>query len=65
MRKEIEIGGCVEIPPEMTKDEFIDSFIAFIESRGWHFGGGFREIVDDYYINADGSRGPHVLEDLN
>lgn len=65
MRKEIEIGGCVEVPPELTIDEFTDAFIAFIESKGWYFGGGFREIVDGYYVNPDGSRGAHVLDELN
>ena len=64
MTKEIEIGGCVEVPSDLTIDEFTDIFIAFIESRGWYFGGGFREIVDGYYLNADGSRGVHVLDDL-
>ena len=48
MRKEIEINGCIEIPPEMTMDEFFDAFIDWIESKGWYFGGGFREIVDGY-----------------
>lgn len=65
MRKEIEIIGCVEIPPDMTIDEFTDAFLEFIESQKWYFGGGFNEIVDGYYINADGTRGKHVLEDLN
>ena len=64
MTKEIEIAGCVEVPMKMTLDEFTDLFIEFIESRGWYFGGGFREIVDGYYLNADGSRGAHVLDDL-
>ena len=63
MRKEIEINGCVEIPPEMTMDAFWDTFIAFIESRGWYFGGGIREIIDGYYVNPDGSKGKSVLED--
>lgn len=49
MRKEIEINGCVEIPPEMTMDDFTDEFIRFVESKGWSFGGGFQEIVDGYY----------------
>ena len=49
----------------MTMDEFTDAFIAFIESQGWYFGGSFREIVDGYYINPDGSRGTHALDDLN
>ena len=63
MRKEIEINGCIEIPPEMTMDDFCDAFIELVESRGWYFGGGFREIVDGYYINPDGTRGKSVLED--
>ena len=62
LTKEIEIGGCVEVPMELSCDEFIDEFIAFIESYGWYFGGGFHEIIDDYYINPDGSRGNHVLD---
>ena len=62
MRKEIEINGCIEIPPEITLDEFYDAFIELIESRGWYFGGGFREIVDGYYVNPDGSRGKYVLD---
>ena len=64
MRKEIEINGCIEIQPEMTMDEFTSAFIELIESKGWYFGGGFQEIIDDYYINPDGSKGKHVLEDL-
>ena len=63
MRKEIEINGCIEIPPEMTVDEFYDAFIELIESRGWYFGGGFREIVDGYYLNPDGTRGKFILDD--
>lgn len=60
MRKEIEINGCIEIPPEMSADEFTDAFIALIESKGWRFGGGFREIIDGHYMNSDGSRGKPV-----
>ena len=63
MRKEIEINGCIEIPPEMPVDEFTDAFIELIESRGWYFGGGFREIVDGYYMNPDGTRGKFILDD--
>lgn len=65
MRKEIEVNGCIEIPLEMTMDEFINAFIEFIESKGWYFGGGFNEIIDEYYINTDGSKSKHILEDLN
>lgn len=65
MQKEIEIDGCVEIPNEMTIDEFTCAFIEFIESKGWYFGGGFKEIIDGYYVNPDGSKGKCVLEDLD
>ena len=62
MRKEIEINGCIEIPVELSMDEFWDIFIEFIESQKWSFGGGMNEIIDGYYINPDGTRGPHVLD---
>ena len=60
MRKEIAINGCIEIPPEMTLDEFENEFIKWVESKGWFFGGGFREIADGYYILPDGSKGKSV-----
>ena len=63
MRKEMEILGCVEIPPEMTMDEFANELLTFIERKGWRFGGGFREIVDGYYILPDGTRGAAVTEE--
>ena len=62
MRKEIEINGCIEIPPEMTMDVFTDAFIEWVESKGWFFGGGFREIADGYYILPDGSKGNSVSD---
>ena len=65
MRKEIEVNGCIEIPPEMTIDEFTDAFIELIDSKGWYFGGGFHEIIDGHYINQDGSKGKHIIKDLS
>ena len=62
MRKEMEITGCIEIPPEMTLEEFTDTFIEWIESKDWYFGGGFREIIDGYYILPDGSKGKSVSD---
>ncbi len=62
MRKEIEINGCVEVPPEMTMDEFAHVFLEFIESKGWYFGGGFNEIIDGYYVNPDGTKGKSVTD---
>ena len=62
-RKLFEINGTVEVPPELTEDEFWDTFIEFIELHGWSFGGGINMIVDDYYINDDGSQGKYVLDE--
>ena len=47
MGKEIEISGCMEIPDNISEDEFIDEFLRLIESKGWFFGGGFREIKNN------------------
>ncbi len=63
MTKEIEIQGCVSVPEEVSMDDFfIDKFIAFIEENGWSFGGGYRTIIDGYYINEDGTKGEGVLD---
>lgn len=64
MRKEFEIQGCIEVPVQVTEEEFYNAFIGFVEAQGWSFGGGIREIQDGYYILPDGSRGPHVLSGL-
>lgn len=45
MIKEIEIQGCVTVPEEVSMDEFIDKFIAFIEKNEWSFGGGYKTII--------------------
>ena len=47
MSKEIEIGGCIEVPDELTVAEVEDAFIEFIVSKGWYFGGGFHELPDE------------------
>lgn len=62
MTKEIEIQGCVSLLEEVSMDDFIDNFIAFIEENGWSFGGGYRTIIDGYYINEDGTKGESVLD---
>ena len=63
MRKEIEIRGCVEVSEDTDLEGFVDEFLAWVEARGRSFGGGFREIVDGYYILPDGTRGKHVSEE--
>ena len=63
MRKEFEIQGCVEVPIELSEDEFYNKFITFIESNNWSFGGGINEIIDGFHINTDGTKGKHVLDE--
>lgn len=46
MGKIIEIDGCVEVPDEVTVDDFLDLFIEFVESHDWYFGGGVQELPD-------------------
>ena len=53
--KEIEIGGCITVPKDISADAVIDAFIHWVESNGWYFGGGFREIVDGYYVDEKGN----------
>ena len=62
MTKEIEIQGCVSVSKEVSTDDFIDKFIAFIEENRWSFGGGYRTIIDGCYINEDGTKGESILD---
>lgn len=48
-----EVQGCVAAPEEVSTDDFI-------EENKWSFGGGYRTIVDGYYINDDGTKGEYV-----
>lgn len=43
----IEIGGVVEINPNISSDKFTEMFIRFVEAHGWFFGGGFKDITQE------------------
>ena len=58
--KEIELQGYVEIPMELSEDQFLDQFLTFFEVNRWSFGGGVRTIVDGCYLNEDGTPGEQV-----
>lgn len=47
LTKEIHIDGCVEIPIEVSHDEFLTKFINFIEDNNWYFGGETTELTDE------------------
>ena len=58
MGKIIEIGGCVEVPDEVTVDDFLELFIEFVEFHDWYFGGGVRDLLDTAdTADLDGSDG--------
>ena len=63
MSKLVEVMGCIEIPEDTKADYVIDKFIEFVESNGWHFGGGFNTIVDDWYVNNKGEKIKHILDE--
>lgn len=53
MTHEIEIDGCLNVPTIVSLNDVVDEFLAFIENRGWYFGGGFNEFKDDHYELID------------
>ena len=59
-RKEFEFQACVEVPMELSENEFLDRLLMFMEENGWSFGGGVRTIVDGCYLNEDGTPGKPV-----
>ena len=64
MEREFEIRGCIfGLEDDMSLDEFTDTFIAFVESKGWLFGGGLAEIVDGYYVDEEGRKIGYVLDE--
>lgn len=40
MSKEIVLNGYVEIPDDVSEEDFCDAFIDFVENHGWYYGGG-------------------------
>ena len=61
--KLVEIGGCIEVPVDIDTDFVIDRFIEFVEDNGWTFGGGFRTIIDDWYVDDNGEKVQRVDAD--
>ena len=63
MKKEMQIDGCVELPENMTFDEFYTLFIRFIEQNGCFFGGGLKNIVNGFYVDDNGNKIKPVNKD--
>lgn len=60
---EVSIGVIVE--EEQTYDSFYEKYNGFMSSSYWKYDGEIKEVIDGYYINRDGTRGKHVLDDMN
>lgn len=59
-----KFSGCVyDTSPDMTVEEFEKFFLNFVERNGWSFQGTITMILDGFYINPDGSKGKHVLDE--
>jgi len=43
----ISIDGIAEVHPNISIDQFSDMFIRFIESHGWFFGSGYKDVTDE------------------
>lgn len=46
-RKAIKINGCIEVPHDLTEDDFSNIFIDFVEDHGWYFGGSIKEFKEE------------------
>lgn len=47
-QKGVKIDGMIFANEgDVDLDEFLDAFIEFVESKGWFFGGGTRQVDDD------------------
>lgn len=53
MSHEIEMEGCLTVSDNISLDDAVDEFLAFIENHGWYFGGGFNEFKDDHCESID------------
>jgi hypothetical protein len=47
MSKFIEINGVVTIINNVTVDQFTNEFIDWLESKGYEFGGGTKEVEEN------------------
>ena len=53
MSHEIEIEGCLTVPDKVSLDDVVDTFLEFVESHGWYYGGGLNEFGDDHCISVN------------
>ena len=44
MSHEIEIEGCLTVPDKVSLDDVVDTFLEFVESHGWYYGGGLMNL---------------------
>lgn len=45
--KEWDIDGVLATPHDVTEDQVYKELVAFVESKGWHFGGKIQEITEE------------------
>lgn len=48
MQKGIEINGAVFADEgDLNHEEFLEEFVKFVESKGWHFGGSTKPVDEE------------------
>ena len=63
--EQITMGGTVySLERDLTAEEVETALRCWFQKKGWKFDGLFRTIAGNYYINPDGSRGAHVLDEI-
>ena len=43
----IRIDGIIEIPADMTNEQWLAEFIGWLEANGWAFGGATKDMTEE------------------
>ena len=62
MSEVFEIHGCIEVPVELSKEEFVALFIELIESKNWAFGGSIAEFLNESQVDSDDTKEKRIIE---
>lgn len=45
--KPFKVDGQIEVPWELSFDEFYDDFLSYVKERGWNFTGYIKDLGDE------------------
>lgn len=61
-RTYIKIQGCLSIRETTTIKEVETQVNTLAQTQNWQMNCQFKEIINGYYINKDGTKGKHVFD---